>query len=47
MKGDGPNQYNRSLYVTAGIPIGKGKAAQKRAEKEAEMYKVILPEEKK
>ncbi|TDO83088.1 outer membrane protein with beta-barrel domain [Flavobacterium chryseum] len=48
MKGDlYPDQYNRSLYVTAGIPIGKGKAAQKRAEKEAEMNKVILPEDEK
>ena len=45
MKGDGPNVYNRSLYFTAGIPIGKGKAAQKRAEKEAELNKVILPED--
>lgn len=45
MKGDGPNVYNRSLYVTAGIPIGKGKAAQRRAEKEAELNKVILPED--
>jgi hypothetical protein len=33
MKGDSsPDQYNRSFYVTAGIPIGKGKAAQKAAE---------------
>jgi len=33
MKGDAsPNQYNRSFYVTAGIPIGKGKAAKKAAE---------------
>lgn len=47
MKGDGPKQYNRSLYVTTGIPIGKGKAAQRRAEKEAEMNKVILPEDEK
>jgi hypothetical protein len=46
MKGDGPNVYNRSLYLTAGIPIGKGKAAQRRAEKNAEMNKVILPEDK-
>ncbi|KQO22850.1 hypothetical protein ASF10_10855 [Flavobacterium sp. Leaf82] len=45
MKGDGPNVYNRSLYVTAGLPIGKGKAAQRRAEKEAELNKVILPED--
>lgn len=45
MKGDGPNVYNRSLYLTAGIPIGKGKAAQRRAEEDAERYKVILPEE--
>lgn len=47
MKGDGPNVYNRSFYITAGIPIGKGKAAQKRAEKEAELNKVILPEDEK
>jgi hypothetical protein len=46
MKGDGPNVYNRSLYLTAGIPIGKGKAAQRRAEKNAEMNKVILLEDK-
>ena len=45
MKGDGPNVYNRSLYVTAGIPIGKGKAAQRRADKEAEMNKIVLPED--
>jgi len=31
MKGDsGPNQYNRSFYITAGIPIGKGKADRKK-----------------
>jgi hypothetical protein len=36
MKGDSnPNQYNRSFYVTAGIPIGKGKAEKKAAEKKA------------
>ena len=30
MKGDAsPNQYHRSFYVTAGIPIGKGKAEKK------------------
>jgi len=45
MKGDGPNVYNRSLYLTAGIPIGKGKAAQRRAEKEAELNKIVLPED--
>ncbi|MGE6356882.1 porin family protein [Flavobacterium sp. NPDC079362] len=45
MKGDGPNVYNRSLYVTAGLPIGKGKAAQRRAEKEAELNKIVLPED--
>jgi hypothetical protein len=34
MKGDAsPNQYHRSLYLTAGIPIGKGKAMKKEAEK--------------
>ncbi len=36
MKGDSnPNQYHRSFYVTAGIPIGKGKAEKKAAEKKA------------
>lgn len=46
MKNDiNPNSYNRSLYVTAGIPIGKGKAAQKRAQKEEELNKIPLPEE--
>ncbi|WP_163397600.1 porin family protein [Flavobacterium fluviatile] len=46
MKGDsGSKQYNRSLYLTAGIPIGKGKAAKKRAEKETLENRVILPEE--
>lgn len=46
LKGDTtPIQYNRSLYLTVGIPIGKGKAAQKRAEKEAEMNKIVLPED--
>jgi hypothetical protein len=36
-KGDAsPKQYNRSFYITAGIPIGKGKAAKKAAEKENE-----------
>ena len=36
MKGDAnPNQYHRSFYVTAGIPIGKGKAAKNAAEKKA------------
>lgn len=34
MKGNSsPKQYNRSFYVTAGIPIGKGKAAKRAAEK--------------
>lgn len=45
MKGDGPKQYNRVVYVTAGLPIGRGKAARKKAEKEAELNRVILPEE--
>lgn len=36
MKGDAsPNQYNRSLYVTVGLPIGKGKAAKAAAAKKA------------
>ncbi len=43
MKGDGPKQYNRVLYVTAGLPIGRGKAAKRKAEKEAEINKIILP----
>jgi hypothetical protein len=44
MKGDAsPNQYNRSLYVTAGLPIGKGKAAKKAAEKKALEEKTTLP----
>ena len=34
LKGDdSPTQYNRSLYVTAGLPIGKAKAAKRAAEK--------------
>ncbi|MBP6680380.1 MAG: PorT family protein [Saprospiraceae bacterium] len=28
-----PNQFNRVLYINAGIPIGKGKAAAKAADK--------------
>jgi hypothetical protein len=44
LKGDvDQNQYNRSLYVTAGLPIGKGKAARKAAEKKAAEEKVTLP----
>ena len=34
MKGDGPNQFHRSLYLTVGIPIGKTKAAEKLLAKE-------------
>ncbi|QBN17694.1 porin family protein [Flavobacterium nackdongense] len=34
MKGDAnPNQYHRSFYITAGIPIGKGKAEKRALEK--------------
>lgn len=34
LKGDdSPTQYNRSLYVTAGLPIGRAKAAKRAAEK--------------
>jgi len=44
LKGDADqNQYNRSLYVIAGLPIGKGKAAKKAAEKKALEEKVALP----
>jgi hypothetical protein len=33
MKGDSsPNQFNRALYFTAGIPIGKGAAAKRALE---------------
>jgi hypothetical protein len=40
MKGDGPTMYNRSFYITAGIPIGKGKAEKRAKEKkEAEKTK--------
>lgn len=36
MKGDAsPNQYHRSFYVTAGIPIGKGKAEKESCRKES------------
>ncbi|MEN2401170.1 porin family protein [Flavobacterium sp. MC2016-06] len=46
LKGDdSPTQYNRSLYLTAGIPIGRGKAAQKKAAKEEELNKIPLPED--
>ncbi|HEU4791191.1 MAG TPA: porin family protein [Flavobacterium sp.] len=42
LKGDeSPNQYNRSLYVTAGLPIGKGKAAKRAAEKKAAEKKAL------
>lgn len=47
MKGDGPKQYNRSFYITAGIPIGKGKAAKRAAEKKAEAEKQGIPIEEK
>ncbi|MBW4361120.1 porin family protein [Flavobacterium taihuense] len=44
LKGDiNQDQYNRSLYVTAGLPIGKGKAAKKAAEKKALEEKGTLP----
>lgn len=42
LKGDdSPNQYNRSLYLTAGLPIGKAKAAKRAAEKEAAEKKAL------
>lgn len=44
MKGDdSPNQYNRSLYLTAGLPIGRAKAAKRAAEKKALEDKSALP----
>ncbi|PKB16507.1 porin family protein [Flavobacterium sp. 5] len=44
LKGDNsPNQFNRSLYITAGLPIGKGKAAKKAAEKKKLEEKETLP----
>ena len=45
LKGDdSPTQYNRSLYVTAGLPIGKGKAAKRAAEKKKLEEKETLPQ---
>jgi hypothetical protein len=42
LKGDvNQNQYNRSLYVTAGLPIGKGKAGIRAAEKAAAEKKAL------
>jgi hypothetical protein len=42
LKGDdSPNEFNRSLYVTAGLPIGKGKAAKKAAEKKEAEKKAL------
>lgn len=42
MKGDqNPDEFNRSFYIVAAIPIGKGKAAKKAAKKEQES--VIIP----
>ncbi|PWA06345.1 porin family protein [Flavobacterium laiguense] len=36
MKGNlSPNQYHRSFYITLGIPVGKGKAAQNAEKKKA------------
>ena len=49
MKGD-INQYNQTLYITVGIPIGKGKAAKEAAakkeaaEKAADENKTVIPE---
>lgn len=46
MKGDGPNIYNRCFYVNVGIPIGKGKAMKRAAEKKAAAEKEgSLPEQ--
>jgi hypothetical protein len=37
MKGSlGNNQYNRSFYITAGIPIGKGKSEKRAAKKKSQ-----------
>lgn len=45
LKGDdSPTQFNRSLYVTAGLPIGKAKAAKRAAEKKALEDKETLPD---
>jgi hypothetical protein len=42
LKGDvDQDQYNRSLYVTVGLPIGKDKAARKAAEKKATKLKAL------
>ncbi|MDR6845218.1 porin family protein [Flavobacterium granuli] len=45
LKGDdSPDQYNRSLYVTAGLPIGRAKAAKRAAEKKALEEKKAMSE---
>jgi len=45
LKGDdSPTQYNRSLYVTTCLPIGKAKAAKRAAEKKNLEEKETLPE---
>ena len=44
LKGDdSPTQYNRSLYLTAGLPIGRAKAAKRAAEKKALEEGTTLP----
>jgi opacity protein-like surface antigen len=44
LKGDNsPNQYNRSLYLTEGLPIGRAKAAKRAAEKKATEENQTLP----
>ena len=40
MKGN-VNQYNQTLYLTVGIPIGKGKAAKEAAAKKATEEKIM------
>ncbi len=45
MKGDSsPLQYNRSLYLSVGIPIGKGKSQKAAAAKKAEAEKAVPTE---
>jgi hypothetical protein len=44
LKGDSsPTQYNRSLYVTVAVPIGKGKAAKEAAERKSRDEIIVTP----
>lgn len=45
MKGDqNPDEFNRSFYIVAAIPIGKGKAAKEAQKKKAQQEVLIPPQ---